>query len=52
MAVTLGDAVREAVRCWLRTPSGPVSSDFVSCTALANVFRANIRDLANNPSLR
>ncbi len=49
MAATFGDAVREQARCWLRTPSGAVPSDFVSRTALANLFRANIRILAKNP---
>jgi hypothetical protein len=49
MAATFGDAVREHARCWLRTPSGAVPSDFVSRTALANLLHANIRVLAQNP---
>jgi hypothetical protein len=49
MAATFGDAVREQARCWLRTPSGAVPSDFVSRSALANLLHANIRVLAKNP---
>jgi hypothetical protein len=49
LAATFGDAVREQARCWLRTPSGAVPSDFVSRTALANLLLANIRVLAENP---
>jgi hypothetical protein len=49
LAATFGDAVREQARCWLRTPSGAVPSDFVSRTALANLLLANIRVLAKNP---
>jgi len=49
MAATFGDAVREHARCWLRTPSSAVPSDFVSRTALANLLLANIRVLAENP---
>jgi len=49
LAATFGDAVREQARCWLRTPSGTVPSDFVSRTALANLLLANIRVLAENP---
>ena len=49
MAATFGNAVREQARCWLRTPSGAVPSDFVSRTALANLLHANIRVLAKNP---
>ena len=49
MAATFGDTVREQARCWLRTPSGAVPSDFVSRSALANLLHANIRVLANNP---
>jgi len=39
----------EQARCWLRTPSGAVPSDFVSRTALANLLLANTRVLAKNP---
>lgn len=49
MAATFGNAVREHARCWLRTPSGAVPSDFVSRTALANLLHANIRVLAKYP---
>jgi hypothetical protein len=49
MAALFGDAVRDQARCWLRTPSGAVPSDFVSRTALANLLLANIRVLAKNP---
>jgi hypothetical protein len=49
IAATFSNAVREHARCWLRTPSGPVPSDFVSRMALANLLQANIRVLRNNP---
>jgi len=49
LAATCADAVREHARCWLRTPSGSVPSDFVSRMALANLLRANIRGLGKNP---
>jgi len=49
MAATFGDAVRQHARCWLRTPSGAVPSDFVSRTALANLLHADIRVLAKSP---
>ena len=49
LAATCADAVRKHARCWLRTPSGRVPSDFVSRTALANLLHANIRGLAKNP---
>lgn len=49
LAATFAAAVRKQARCWLRTPSGSVPSDFVSRTALANLLLANIRVLAENP---
>ncbi len=49
IAALFGDAVREQSRCWLRTRSGAVPSDFVSRMALANLLRDNIRVLANHP---
>ncbi len=49
MAALFGDDVRDQARCWLRTPSGAVPSDFVSRTALANLLLVNIRVLAKNP---
>lgn len=49
MAATFGDAVREHARCWLRTPSGAMPSDFISRTALANVLREYLRNVAKNP---
>jgi hypothetical protein len=49
LAATCADAVREHARCWLRTPSGSVPSDFVSRTALANLLHADIRGLGKNP---
>jgi hypothetical protein len=49
LAATFADAVRKHARCWLRTPSGDVPSDFVTRTALANLLHANIRGLAKNP---
>lgn len=49
LSATFADAVRENARCWLRTPSVSVPSDFVSRTALANLLHVNIRDLGKNP---
>ena len=49
LAATCANAVRTHARCWLRTPSGRVPSDFVSRTALANLLDANIRGLGKNP---
>jgi len=49
LAATCADAVRQHARCWLRTPSGSVPSDFVSRTALANLLHADIRGLGKNP---
>ena len=49
LAATCADAVREHARCWLRTPSGSVPSDFVSRAALANLLHANLCGLAKNP---
>ena len=49
LSATFADAVRENARCWLRTPSVSVPSDFVSRTALANLLHANIRGLGKNP---
>jgi hypothetical protein len=49
LAATCADAVREHARCWLRTPSGSVPSDFVSRTALANLLYADMRGLGKNP---
>ena len=49
LAATCADAVREQARCWLRTPSGSVPSDFVSRTALANLLYADMRGLGKNP---
>jgi hypothetical protein len=49
LAATCADAVRRHARCWLRTPSGPLPSDFISRAALANVLRDNINTLAENP---
>lgn len=49
MAAMFGDAIREHARCWLRTPSGTIPSEFVSRAALENLFQANIRDLPENP---
>jgi len=48
LAATCADAVREHARCWLRTPSGSVPSDFVTRTALANLLYADIRGLGKN----
>jgi hypothetical protein len=48
LAATCGDAVRQHAHCWLRTPSGNVPSDFISRTALANLFHANIRSFGKN----
>jgi hypothetical protein len=48
LAATCADAVRRHARCWLRTPSGAVPSDFVSRMALANFLRANIRAFGKN----
>jgi len=48
MAAMFGDAVREHARCWLRTPSGTIPSEFVSRMALTNLIQANIRDLPEN----
>jgi hypothetical protein len=48
LAATCADAVREHARCWLRTPSGSVPSDFVSRAALANLLHASIRGLGKN----
>ncbi len=49
LAATCADAVREHARCWLRTPSGNVPSDYVSRTALANLLYADMRGLGKNP---
>jgi len=49
LSATFADAVREHARCWLRTPSVSVPSDFVSRTALANLLQANISGLGKNP---
>ncbi len=49
MAASFGDAVREHARCWLRTPSGAMPSDFISRTALANVLHEYLRTVAQNP---
>jgi hypothetical protein len=49
LAATCADAVRRHARCWLRTPSGSLPSDFISRAALANVLRDNISTLAENP---
>jgi hypothetical protein len=49
LAATFADAVRQHARCWLRTPTGAIPSDFVCRTALANLLHANIRGLAQNP---
>lgn len=49
LAATCADAVRRHAHCWLRTPSGPLPSDFISRTALANVLHDNIRTVAENP---
>ncbi len=43
------ETVRDQARCWLRTSSGAVLSDFVSRTALANLLLATIRVPAKNP---
>ena len=48
LAATRADAVRRHAHCWLRTPSGPLPSDFLSRTALANVLHDNIRTVAKN----
>jgi hypothetical protein len=49
LAATYADAVRQHARCWLRTPSDSIPSDFVSRTALANLLHANIRGLGKIP---
>jgi hypothetical protein len=49
LAATFSDTVREHARCWLRTSGTGMPSDFLSRMALANVLRANIRGLAQNP---
>ena len=49
LAATCADAVRRHAHCWLRTPSGPLPSDFISRTALANVLHDNIRTVTENP---
>ena len=49
LAATGADAVCRHAHCWLRTPSGPLPSDFISRTALANVLHDNIRTVAQNP---
>ena len=49
LAATCADAVRRHAHCWLRTPSGPLPSEFISRTALANVLHDNIRTVAQNP---
>ena len=48
LAATCAAQVRKNARCWLRTPSGAVPSDFVSRLALANFLRANIRGFGKN----
>ena len=49
MAATFDDAVRKHARCWLRTPSGAMPSDFISRTALANVLHEYLRNVPKNP---
>ena len=49
MAAGFSDAVREHARCWLRTPSGAMPSDFISRIALANVLHGYLRNVAENP---
>jgi len=46
MAATCADTVRLHAHCWLRTPTGPVPSDFITRVALTNVLRDNIRRVA------
>jgi hypothetical protein len=48
LAAICTDAVRHHARSWLRTPSGPLPSDFISRIALANVLHDNIRTVAQN----
>lgn len=48
LAATCPEAVRRHAHCWLRTPTGPMPSDFISRTALANVLHDNIRTVAEN----
>jgi len=34
--------IGDRARCWLRTPCGPIPSEFVTRTALSNIIRTNI----------
>ena len=49
LAASFPDAVRRHAHCWLRTPGGPLPSDFITRIALANVLNENIGAVAANP---
>lgn len=40
--------IGDRARCWLRTPCGPVPSEFVTRTALSNIIRTNLLSFGTN----
>ena len=40
--------IGDRARCWLRTPCGPVPSEFVTRTALASIIRTNLLSLGKD----
>lgn len=52
LSCKFGSAVTEKADCWLRTPSGPVPSEFVAKSAAACVLRRLLRGSGGNPMAR
>lgn len=48
LAAGFGAEIQRHARCWLRTASSDVPSEFIARTALANLLRANIARFAKN----
>lgn len=42
LACRCGKQIHGEARCWLRTPCGPIPSEFVTRAAVANTIRANL----------
>jgi len=49
MAMKIPDEVKAHARCWLRTVTSTTPSEFVTRAALANLLKANLSGLAQDP---
>ena len=48
LACHFDSQIRTSARCWLRTPCGEIPSEFVTRSAISNIFRLNLFSFGKN----